>query len=368
LNDVAERIKAEIDAHGVIPFARFMDLALYCPECGYYEKENDIVGRRGDFYTSVSVGPLFGELLAFQFATWLHELQTERIQIIEGGAHDGRLAADILRWLRQWRPEIFGRLEYWISEVSARRREWQRRTLTEFADRVRWVGKDPSQAAVPCTGIIFANELLDAMPVHRFGWSRQHREWFEWGVVMTGGRFTWARMLQPQLGPESPAFDRLKATPAELLDVLPDDFTVESSPAAEGWWFEMGRALQQGRLVTLDYGFTTDEFLSPHRPGGTLRAYHKHRVCDDLLANPGAQDLTAHLNFPAIQEAGERAGLTTEIFTSQADFLAGIMKPLWSEMEARVAGTTTRSREFQTLIHPEHLGRAFRVLVQSRRA
>ena len=117
-----------------------MDLALYCPVCGYYEKEKDSLGRRGDFYTSVSVGGLLGELLAFQFADWLATLnpQTPIRQLVEAGAHDGQLAKDILAWLRTRRPELLRRIEYWIVEPSARRRGWQRETLREFAPRVRW--------------------------------------------------------------------------------------------------------------------------------------------------------------------------------------------------------------------------------------
>jgi len=367
LNDVAARIKAEISAHGVIPFARFMELALYCPDCGYYETENDNIGRRGDFYTSVSVGPLFGELLAFQFAGWLAQLSADRVQLVEAGAHDGRLAADILRWLRQWRPELFARCEYVICESSAKRRGWQRETLQEFSDQVRWHDADLSREAGGFNGIIFANELLDALPVHRVGWDAKRREWFEWGVIAEGDQFGWARMSESRvLIPEAPAFRRLAELPGEFLDILPDDFTTELSPAAENWWHNAGGALPHGWLLTLDYGLTAEEFFAPHRSQGTLRAYHRHRLCEDVLANAGGQDLTAHVNFSAIQAAGESAGLRTELFTTQADFFAHIMKQFWPETERQGAWTSARSREFQTLVHPEHLGRAFRVLVQSR--
>src|SRR5665213_621271 len=133
-------IREEIRKSGVISFARFMELALYCPETGYYEKKKDNVGRRGDFITSVSTGSLFGELLAFQFAGWLGELkiQNEKLKITEAGAHDGRLAADILNWLQTHRPGLFSEFEYWILEPSLNRQAWQRETLKIFAPRVRW--------------------------------------------------------------------------------------------------------------------------------------------------------------------------------------------------------------------------------------
>jgi SAM-dependent MidA family methyltransferase len=146
-----------------------------------------------------------------------------------------------------------------------------------------------------------------------------------------------------------------------LEAVLPDGYTIEMSPAAENWWREAAGVLTRGKLLAIDYGFTTDEMFSPSRLRGTLRAYHRHRVTDDILANPGEQDLTAHVNFSACQKAGEAAGLTTESFTTQAKFLTQIL--------AQAGGTfgewnSSRTRQFQTLTHPEHFGRAFRVLVQ----
>jgi len=185
----AEIIRREIAEHGVLSFARFMELALYCPDFGYYEAKKDSPGRRGDFYTSVSAGELFGQLLAFQFAAWLDEVKAlnpqlpgaakrsedgSTLSLIEAGAHDGRLAADILKWLQAHRPELSAQLEYGIIEPSLRRHEWQKETLEPFAPRVRWFTdlKALSHATrhPSLHGVIFSNELLDAMPVHRFGW------------------------------------------------------------------------------------------------------------------------------------------------------------------------------------------------------
>lgn len=346
-----------------------MELALYCPDCGYYEKEDDNLGRRGDFYTSVSVGSLFGELLAFQFADWLATLPNERLQLVEAGAHNGRLAVDILHWLQQRRPEIFDRVEYVLCEPSETRRGWQRKTSVDYSSRVRWVEADLAQMAGQFTGVIFSNELLDAMPAHRVGWNKQRREWFEWGVVIAGNGFGWARMDLSRSGnSEASIAHRFARLPAELLEVLPDDFTTEVNPAAEEWWQAAACALRHGWLMTLDYGLMAEEFLTPHRAAGTLRGYRSHRLCEDLLAVPGDQDLTGHVNFSVVQQAGEAAGLRTEALSSQADFFASIMKRYWSEAEREGCWTSHRSRELQTLIHPEHLGRAFQVLVQNRRA
>lgn len=358
---LTEIIKAETAATGVIPFARFMELALYCPDYGFYERENDTVGRHGDFYTSVSVGPLFGQLLAFQFAEWLAKMDGQKLQIVEAGAHDGKLAVDILLWLKLHRADLFKRVEYVIAEPSARRRGWQQKRLIEFGARVQWVETDLTQNGSSFRGVIFANELLDAMPVRRMGWDAKRGEWFEWGVVWEGSRFGWVRITASLLG------DQLLSFPEELLAVLPDGFTTEISPAAEQWWAAAAQALGQGWLLTLDYGLLTeDDFFSPQRSNGTLRAYRQHKICDDLLADPGKQDLTAHVNFSRIQSTGERGGLRTETLKSQSEFLIGIAKRFWAEVEQQDGWTAQQSRELQTLMHPEHLGRAFRVLVQKR--
>jgi SAM-dependent MidA family methyltransferase len=367
LNTLTEIIKAEIRARGVISFARFMELALYCPDYGFYEKENDSIGRGGNFYTSVSVGPLFGQLLAFQFAAWLEAMPGDRVQIAEAGAHDGKLAADLLGWLKQHRPAVFERLEYVISEPSARRRGWQAERLRDFAAQVRWDSGD--WAGQQSSGVIFANELLDAFPVHRLGWDAAAHQWFEWGVAVSDSGFVWAKLGQHAGAVEALcARSRLAELSAELLAVLPDGFATELCPAAEKWWCGAALALGRGRLLTLDYGLSAMDFFAPQRRGGTLRAYHQHKVSADVLANPGSQDLTAHVDFSAIRAAGESVGLTTEVFASQAEWLTKLAMQFWKEAEAAGEWTRRRARELQTLVHPEHLGRAFQVLVQARTA
>jgi SAM-dependent MidA family methyltransferase len=358
-------IREEIQKHGVISFARFMELALYCPETGYYEKNQDNVGRRGDFITSVSAGSLFGELLAFQFAEWFEaevKSQKAEIKIIEAGAHDGRLAADILRWLQAYRPELFSEIEYVILEPSVRRQRWQQEALKQFSN-ARWYAgfaelKLKTRNSKPA-GVVFSNELLDAFPVRRFGWNAKNQAWFEWGVALDGETFSWAKISPPDL---PSAICRL---PSALLEVLPDGYVVEDSPAAENWWREAAGILSHGKLLAIDYGYTAEEQFSPARLNGTLRAYHRHRVSDHLLANPGEQDLTAHVNFSAIQIIGEEVGLKTETLCPQPQFLtrifsSAVKENFFASLDAK------QIRQFQTLTHPEHLGRAFRVLVQSR--
>jgi|ERR1035437_9152558 SAM-dependent MidA family methyltransferase len=378
MNPLSEIICREVAQSGILPFARFMELALYCPVHGYYEIKKDNPGRHGDFYTSVGVGELFGQLLAFQFDEWLETLnpQPSTLNLVEAGAHDGQLAGDILTWLQLNRPELFDRVEYRVIEPSPRRQEWQKKTLEQYSSHVRWftnfhsIAANNSQSSTPTNrehatkvgvhnpqlnGVVFSNELLDAMPVHRFGWDAQNKKWFEWGVAVDGEKFAWAK-IQPS------AFS---LQPSALESVLPDGYTIETCPAAEDWWREAANVLGHGKLLTIDYGFTADELFSPSRTRGTLRAYFRHHAGDDLLANVGEQDLTAHVNFSAIQAAGESVGLRTEIFSTQSQFLTQILGKA-SKDDSFGEWNTNQTRQFQTLTHPEHLGRAFRVLVQSR--
>jgi SAM-dependent MidA family methyltransferase len=392
---LTQLIQAEIAAAGPITFARFMELALYHPGLGYYETSRHQVGFKGDFYTSVSTGELFGQLLAFRFANWLQALPpTEpEVWLIEAGAHDGQLARDILDWLRAHRPELYARLHYGIIDPSPQRQAWQREKLGEFGDRVRWfdnlaalrlhsssvlpsppvrvnrevhlagstvVVQDaaPPDRSWTLNGIIFSNELLDAMPVHRLGWDARRQNWFEWGVTWDGDKCAWT-----QLPAESHQTPTGLDLPGELLAVLPDGYTIEVSPAAADWWREAAEVLKGGKLMAIDYGFTREEMITPGRFHGTVRAYFRHQYCGDLLANPGEQDLTAHVNFSAIQATGERAGLLTESYLTQPQFLTAILAealkdPGFGEWTAR------RTRQFQTLTHPQHLGRAFKVLIQ----
>jgi SAM-dependent MidA family methyltransferase len=389
LNQVVEKIREEIQVHGPITFARFMEWALYCPVYGFYEKEEDTVGRGGHYYTSVSVGSAFGELLARQFAQWMDEVKgasgmqgagvvigakgpaglevvgaTRPLVLVEAGAHKGQLAWDILAWFQVWRPDVLERLVYWIVEPSARREAWQRRRLGDFKARVRWAKSLPelraSQGGV--RGVIFSNELLDAMPVHRFGWDATRQSWFEWGVTIANDRLQWTRM-----GWDQRRFAAVFSYwPAEVLASLTDAFSIEVGEVANWWWREAGRTLETGKLLTIDYGSTADELVKKAGTGGTLRAYYRHQAISDVLVRPGEQDITSHVNFSTLRKEGEIAGLKTEALMTQEKFLTGIAAPTFEEQKGQEYWTAERIWQFKTLTNPEHLGRRFRVLVQSR--
>ena len=367
VNALDEIVRREIQAHGTLSFSRFMELALYHPEHGYYERLARRIGRSGDFFTSVSVGPLFGELLGFQFAEWTRSLVDAPVQLVEAGAHDGRLALDILNYWREYQPTLFDGAEYWIIEPSLRRQHWQRRTLERHHQKVRWCTALDQLPAAGVRGVIFSNELLDAFPARRFAWNPQQRTWFEWGVRLEQGHLVWGRMDDAAEGPSGCPEPALPTSgmSSNCLDLLPDGFTTEVCPAAATWWLLAARSLRQGVLMTIDYGLSAEEFLAPERAAGTLRVYHRHRAAPNPLERVGEQDLSVSVDFTALQSAGESAGLATQGLALQAQFLTKIVARIQNTTDEFPNWSPSRRRQFHTLTHPEHLGAAFRVLWQT---
>jgi SAM-dependent MidA family methyltransferase len=359
MNALARLLRREIKQSGPISFARFMDLALYSPGLGYYERPR-LPGRSGDFFTSVSVGPLFGQLLAFQFALWFDaRLPDGPVQIVETGAHDGRLAADILTWIGRRRPDLLARLRYWLVDPSPARRVWQEKTLRPWGRRIGWARQISDMGGGQVSGVIFSNEFLDSLPVHRLAWDASGRVWREWQVAVQGESFVW------RLGATA-SVAGLPPVPGELAAVLPDGFVIEASPLAAAWWSEAAAVLRRGKLLAIDYGPGGEAWFRPEKPQGTLRAFARHQVCADLLARPGGQDLTADVNFSSLEEAGRKAGLRTEGRWRQAQFLTHILAQTRVRPETFEPWSSKSAREFQTLTHPEHLGERFQVLLQSR--
>ena len=352
MNELQQIIRAEIESNGPMTCARFMELALYHPEHGYYEKRSNQVGRSGDFITSVSVGDLFGRLLAERFVEWLRELEQRGVeppfQLVEAGAHQGQLAADILATLQERNAELYDKVEYVIIEPSERRRPWQREFLKAWSEKITWW--ETWQDSV--YGVVFSNELLDAFPVHRYRWHREANRWRELAVSGPG----WC-----EIEAEFPF-----ALAPDVIAALPDRFEAEFAPQARTWYREAAGSLKAGWLTSIDYGFDSEVLVSPNHPTGTLRAYQNHQHADDLLAWPGEQDLTAHVNWAAIRSDGEEQGLTTTGLIDQSRFLTQILADATAGDSGAWQMTPKEIRRFQMLTHPDHLGHKFQVLVQQR--
>ena len=368
-----------IRERGPLTVAAFMDLALYDPGFGYYARSAQCSGRAGDFFTSVDVGPLFGELLEVQLAEMCRltaeaakhaETSTGTassapsavfsLDLIEAGAGNGRLSADILRTARQRHPEFYRTISLHLVEASEAARIAQRDALGDVVERLASSGP-----ALPESfeGVLIANELLDAMPVHQ--------------VVMRdeGLREMYVAISQHGGGPAGRALHLVEgplSTPAledylrRLGVKLEPGWRVEINLRAVDWIREAARRLRRGFMILIDYGHEARELYSPTHSAGTLTSFNKHRGSGPeaaafdqpaWLQHPGEQDLTAHVDFTSVRAAAEAEGLTTLGFLDQTYLLMGLLDGLPDPQSA------IRNPQFKTLMLPGGIGSTHKVLL-----
>lgn len=329
-----------------------METALYDPRLGYYARGSRQVGRAGDFFTSVSVGPVFGELLARRILReWLDWGSPARWRIIECGAHDGTLAADVLGTLRRLDAAAYGSLEYVIPEPLPALQAAQRGTLREFGEAVRFLADPAELAGNPLPGLAFGNELLDALPFHVV--ERHGGRWLECTVALdSGGGLKWeTREIHDPL---------LKSALAPLGEAFPEGYRTEIRTCIESFLKPLVRALDGGLMVWVDYGFARPEYYHPDRTSGTIRTFSNHHAGENPLARPGETDITAHVDFTAVADAAIRLGGKPVWFHHQGSWLTEIGRDWLLEQEGNPRSSDLR--QFQTLTHPAHLGRSFNVL------
>ena len=342
-------------AGGRLTFARYMELALYHPWYGYY-LSGERIGKAGDFFTSVSVGPLFGRIWARQFLKCKAELgDPPDFEIVEFGGHRGQMRDDVLREAPA--------LKYRIVEA-----------------------RDPMPARF--TGCAFSNEFLDALPVHRVKVVRG--EWQELYVAAAEQNAEHrtsnaeyrseeerirGRGLSVGAAPGHPAPFAAETGPlstprlAEALCGLPADlmegYTTEVNLRALEWIEEVARRLLRGLVFTVDYGYERPDYFAPHRREGTLLCTYRHTRNADPFRHVGEQDITAHVEFSSLIEHGRRLGLEPILFTDQSRFLLEAGQDLVAEIAARDAGRLSPERNMiHQLAHPSLMGRTFKVLVQ----
>jgi SAM-dependent MidA family methyltransferase len=332
LNTVlTELIRQSIRANGPVSFAWFMHLALYHPKHGYYSSGRCVIGRRGDYFTNVSVGPLFGELLAAQFAeVWERLSRIDDFVIVEQGAHHGQFARDVLEFAQKYAPEFFAALRYRIIEPFPTLQERQSRTLELFRDKVEW-----HASLQPFVGVHFSNELLDAMPVRLISGGMEKL------VDLEGDKFV---LVERPLSPADGIFNQV------ALD----------------WIDDIAAKLQHGYIIAIDYGHCGDQFER------TVQVRAQHRNLNSPFEQIGYADITMHVDWTSIVERAQANGLRVAGFTDQHHFLTGIISELGKggspEPPAGDCGQSPlpdspkTTRELQTLLHPEMLGRTFQVL------
>lgn len=342
-------IRNEIETSGAIPFARFMELALYHPQFGYYMTGRVRVGKEGDYFTSPTVGPLFGRFLGMQFAEMWEAMDKPRsFVLLELGSNRGWLAADVMRWAREQRPDFAEAIDYWTCERGDRSAVGGQRSA--FSD---W--REIPDGAV--TGCIFSNELVDALPVNLV--RREGGEWKELFVDWVGDAFEYVA------GGLSFPKERLPLTLRGLP--FPDGYTTEVHLAAVDWLTHMVRILSRGFLLTIDYGYMEESYYAPHRSKGTLLCYHQHRSNTEPLNRAGEQDITAHVNFGALVTVGTGLGLDFASFADQAHFLMRVGKQEIERIITANPGKPDKTRQqLKMLLNPADMGRTFKVLVQQK--
>jgi SAM-dependent MidA family methyltransferase len=356
---VAERIRQR----GPVTVAEFMDLALYAPEVGYYARAAQRSGRTGDFFTSVDAGPVFGALLAERFASWWRDMGTARLDLVEAGAGNGRLTRDVLDAAARRDPGFHSVIAAHLVERSAPARAAHPQMLASHAARLASTGD-----AMPdgIDGIVFANELLDAFPVHLVEMGAAGL--LEVFVDLESGR------LVDRTGPLSnPALARYLADAGVTLE---RGARADINLAAAAWVADVGTRLRRGFLVLIDYGYESAELYSAARSQGTLATYHRHLVDapgdgapsgSAWLADPGSRDLTSHVDFTTVRRAAVRAGLEPVSISDQTRFLLDILErsPLVAELSApdRLADRLS----LKTLLMPGGLGSTHTVMVFAKR-
>lgn len=347
---VAALIRKEIAAaDGVLPFSRFMELALYAPGLGYYVAGQQRFGSSGDFVTAPGLGNIFGQCLANQVEQVLGYLDTPG-DVLEFGAGSGQLAATVLNEL-----DALGCLpqHYYIVEPSPDLRKHQQDTLTQLAPelvgRVDWITSLPDKSF---SGVIIANEVLDAMPVNLFGYDEE-------GVVQ---EFCVSDSSDGLVWSTRHADENLEKF-VQGLELDPG-YVSERNVALNGWIAMLSGWFKQGVALLVDYGFPRHEYYHPDRREGTLMCHYRHHNHGDPLRLTGIQDITAHVDFTAVAEAADDAGLDVLGFTNQAGFLIGNELPQrMAQLMSEDAATQARlNHEIQMLTSPAEMGELFKVM------
>jgi SAM-dependent MidA family methyltransferase len=344
-------IRRTIRENGPVTFEWFMEQALYHPELGYYSSGRCAIGRRGDYFTNVSVGPLFGRLLAAQFAEMWESLgRPEDFVIVEQGAHRGDFARDVLEAVREHAPDFFSTLRYRIVEPFPILQGRQEEVLCDFAGKLTW--EKSLIDLEPFCGVHFSNELLDAMPVHLIN-KEADADWRERRVAESGDGFD---------------FITAPITDEELrrhLETIPlhsnEPYETEVNLAALRWIEDLAPMLTRGYVLAVDYGHSRENFYTPERSSGTLQSYAHHHINRSPLTDIGEADITAHVDWTSLAERAEANGLSVAGFTDQHHFATGVVTALMAEEFQGNADAATR-RALQTLLHPEFLGTTFQFL------
>ena len=341
------------DVGGVLPFRRFMELALYHPEYGYYGSGRARVGKEGDFFTSVSVGSIYGRLLtSICRDVWERLGKPTEFTIVEQGANDGSMASDILGALAEAGDSFNQAVRLIIVEPFPVNSDRQKQKLAGFTN-VTWV---PSLEELPTfTGIHLSNELLDAFPVDSVRWNGT--AWDEECVSYHDGSLVWT--TRPIQDPE------LHAEATKLPNHLTKGFRIEINRGIQTWLSTLHAKLNRGIILTVDYGQAGEDRYAPHRADGTLLAFKKHERFNDPLGEPGLRDITAQVDFTALALSSREVGFEILGYSDQHHFLVGAAEP-WLRSLGDFTDQSDAARRdlgaLQTLLNPGSMGIQFKAI------
>ncbi len=348
--------------NGKISFADYMNLVLYAPGLGYYSAGLKKFGRQGDFITAPEISPLFSQCVALQCMQIMQQMQLRTL--LEVGAGSGTMAVDIMLELERQHqlPE-----QYLILELSAELRDRQQQAVKEklphLFERFHWLDTLPEK---PFSGIVLANELLDAMPVHIIKLA-DDTIYERYVTVDEDNHFIWQdeACKNPSLLTKVKNIRQLHQELSHLDDKADTDYISEVNLYADDWIKSIAEVLDTGAVLLVDYGYSAKEYYHPQRSMGTLMCHYQHHRHDDPFYLPGIQDITAHINFSSIARAAQQSGLNVNGYTTQAHFLmAGGLVELTGDLDPEdVIHFSEAARQIKMLTLPEEMGELFKVIL-----
>jgi len=350
--NLSEIIIQKIKKNGPVCFQEFMEMCLYYPELGYYTSTRNKIGKSGDFYTSAYLSSIFGMLIGKQLEIMWKTLGETAFTIVEYGAGTGILCHDILLYLKH-NKRMYDQLRYCIIEKSPVMREIEKSKLTE---KVSW--HDSIDEIPHINGCILSNELIDNFAVHQVIMKDELMEVF----------VNYDRSFKEEL---KPASKELKQYWRELNVELPNGFRTEINLQAIAWIKEIGSALKRGYVMTIDYGYLSDELYKPSRRQGTALCYRNHTVHDNFYEHIGDQDITSHVNFSALIHWGEKYGLKKYNFTDQCNFLLSMgFNDFIQKVYSQEEDITKAAQKVSILSHALliDMGSKFKFLIQEKGA
>ena len=340
---------------GYITYEEFIQLALYHPEYGYYRSNRAKIGANGDFITSSNIGDVFGRTLGRWFVYIFRNFQLNKT-IVELGAGTGKIAQAILSTIEQLDDELYSQLKYTLVETSSYHQKEQKQRLKDHACTAFKSSLDDLNAV---DGIIFSNEFFDAFPVRII----EKKQGFLYEAVVS---------IENDLFVERhiPLRDRAILTYLRNRQIRPEEGQrIEIPLSMEDYYRKLSRKIKKGILLTIDYGYTDEEWAEPVHRNGSIRGFKEHQMITDVLKNPGEMDITAHIHWDCLRHCPSELGIATVAFLPQSEFLirAGIIE----EFNEGAAGQPfslehKRNRAIRTLIDPRQISSSFQALIQTK--